>query len=80
MNIKFKSYFKDEKQDFEYFEKWVNLLETNNGRKYERLAIETSLGKTHIWGLNTADENLETLIIFPGARTTSLFWDFDKGI
>jgi pimeloyl-ACP methyl ester carboxylesterase len=80
MEIKFKSYFKDEKQDFEYFEKWVELLETNNRRKYERFVIQTSLGKTHVWGLNTADETLETLIIFPGARTSSLFWDFDNGL
>lgn len=80
MKIKFKSYFKDEKEDFKRFEKWVELLETNNGRKYERLQIQTSLGKTHVWGLNIADKSLETLIIFPGARTTSLIWDFDNGL
>ena len=80
MNIKVKSYFKDEKKDIEYFENWVSKLEKNNGRQYERYLIETSLGKTHVWGLNTKEEHLETLVIFPGARTTALIWDFDKGL
>ena len=80
MKIKSKSYFKDEKNDLKYFEDWVNKLEKNNDREYERFEIETSLGKTHIWGLNTKEDNLETLVIFPGARTTALIWDFDKGL
>lgn len=80
MKIKSKSYFKDEKKDLKYFEDWVNKLEKNNDREYERYEIETSLGKTHIWGLNTKEDYLETLVIFPGARTTALIWDFDKGL
>jgi pimeloyl-ACP methyl ester carboxylesterase len=80
MDIKNKSYFKDEKTDKSYFENWVTQLEKNNGRQYERYEIETSLGKTHIWGLNTKNEQLDTLVIFPGARTTALIWDFDKGL
>ena len=80
MKIYSKSHFKDEKTDRNYFENWVSQLEKNNGRKYERYEIETSLGNTHIWGLNTKDELLDTLVIFPGARTTSLIWDFDKGL
>jgi pimeloyl-ACP methyl ester carboxylesterase len=80
MKIKSKSYFKDEKDDFGYFEKWVQQLEANNKRTYERYEVLTSLGKTHVWGLNTKEENAETLVIFPGARTTSLFWDFDRGL
>lgn len=80
MEIKSKSYFKDEKQDLSYFENWVHQLEESNGRKYERYEIETSLGKTHVWGLNTNEEDLDTIVIFPGARTTSLIWDFDKGL
>jgi pimeloyl-ACP methyl ester carboxylesterase len=44
------------------------------------LEIQTSLGKTHVWGLNTNDEHSDTLVIFPGARTTTLFWDLDKGL
>ncbi len=80
MKISKKSYFKDEKVDHQYFENWVEKLEASNNRKYERFEVITSLGKTHVWGLNTDEPNLETLVIFPGARTTSLFWDFDKGL
>ena len=80
MEIKSKSFFKDARADLDIFENWVKQLEKNNGRVYERIEVSTSLGKTHIWGLNTDEENLETLVIFPGARTTSLFWDFDRGL
>lgn len=80
MKIHSTSKFKDEKKDLAFFERWVNQLESINGRKYERFELTTSLGKTHVWGLNTDEENLETLVIFPGARTTSLIWDFDNGL
>ena len=80
MKIKGKSYFKEIQTDLAIFENWVNQLEKHNGRVYEKFEVTTSLGKTHVWGLNTKQENLETLVIFPGARTTSLFWDFDKGL
>jgi hypothetical protein len=33
-----------------------------------------------VWALNSRDTTLETLVIFPGARTTSLIWDLDKGL
>ena len=74
------SKFKDEKADHAYFENWVGQLEKNNGRKYERYEIQTSLGKTVVWGHQTSENPPNTLVIFPGARTTSLFWDFDKGL
>lgn len=80
MEIKRKSYFKDEKSDLDYFENWVTQLEKNNGREYERYEIETSLGKTQVWGYNTKEKHIDTLVIFPGARTTALIWDFDKGL
>ncbi|MBS1559726.1 MAG: alpha/beta hydrolase [Bacteroidetes bacterium] len=80
MKIYSKSHFKNETTDRHYFENWVKQLEENNGRQYDRYEILTSLGKTHVWGLNTKDEQLDTLVIFPGARTTSLIWDFDKGL
>jgi len=80
MKIYCKSNFKEETTDRNYFENWASQLQLYNGRQYERYEIITSLGKTHIWGLNTNDEQLETLVIFPGARTTSLIWDFDKGL
>lgn len=80
MKIKGNSSFKDPVNDLAYFEKWVKQLEQANARVYERIEIQTQLGKTHIWGLNTQDPTLETLVIFPGARTTALIWDFDKGL
>ncbi|MDI3319252.1 alpha/beta fold hydrolase [Pinibacter soli] len=79
MQIKRQSHFKDEKQDFLFLNNWVSKLEKANDRKFERIELATALGKTHVWGINTK-ENAETLVIFPGARTTSLFWDFDKGL
>jgi pimeloyl-ACP methyl ester carboxylesterase len=80
MKIKSKSYFKDEKADFSFFENWVHQLQQQNQRQYERYEIATSLGKTHVWGLNTKEDYSDILVIFPGARTTSLIWDFDKGL
>jgi len=74
------SQFKDKKADQGYFENWVSQLEKNNGREYERYEIQTSLGKTVVWGHQTTENHPDTLVIFPGARTTSLFWDFDKGL
>ncbi len=72
--------FKDEKKDFNFLDNWVKELEKANDRTYERISLSTNLGKTHVWGLNTSEAGLETLVIFPGARTTSLFWDFDRGL
>lgn len=74
------SHFKDETKDLDYFKNWVTQLEKNNDRQYERYEVETSLGKTQIWGLNTKNDFSDILVIFPGARTTSLIWDFDKGL
>ena len=80
MKIAKTSQFKDPGQDKAWFENWVTKLETVNGKTYERIPLDTALGSTHVWGLNTRNENLEVLVIFPGARTTSLFWDFDNGL
>ncbi len=80
MKILNESYFKNKEKDYLWFENWVNELETKNSKKYERIRIQTSLGNTQIWGVNTQKLNLETLIIFPGARTTALFWDLDNGL
>lgn len=80
MNVKRRSYFRNQVDDFAWFKNWVNQLEANNGRHYEQYELHTSLGKTHVWGLNTTQKNLDSLVIFPGARTTSLIWDFDNGL
>jgi len=80
IKVKHTSYFKDKKADFDYFENWVSQLEKNIERTYERHTVSTSLGNTHVWGLNTHQDYPDTLVIFPGARTTSLIWDFDRGL
>jgi pimeloyl-ACP methyl ester carboxylesterase len=80
MNIKRKSNFKNISSDYQYFENWVKQLEKQNQRVYERFEVFTELGKTHVWGWNTGETEAETLVIFPGARTTSLIWDFDRGL
>ena len=80
MRIKSKSYFKNEKVDFAHFEGWVTEVENFNERQYERFEIETSLRKTQVYGLNTKEETLEILVLFPRARTTALIWDIDKGL
>jgi pimeloyl-ACP methyl ester carboxylesterase len=74
------SYFKNRKVDIESFERWVFKLEQSNGYEYTKINVETSLGKTQIYGINTEKSDLETLIIFPGYRTSSLIWDLDKGL
>ena len=80
MKIHRNSHFKSPDNDLAWFDTWVRKIEQSNGRPYERIVLETALGKTHVWGLNTQDEALETLVIFPGARTTPLIWDFDRGL
>jgi len=80
MQLKRKSGFKDQPKAVQWFQQWVSQLETLNKKRYERIDIETSLGNTCVWGLNTHDAMAETIVIFPGARTSSLFWDVDNGL
>lgn len=74
------SYFKAAEKDKEALAKWVNKLEKANGYDYEKISIQTSLGTTQIYGLNINNPDLETLVIFPGFRTSALIWDLDKGL
>lgn len=78
--VKYVSGFRNVESDHRWFESWVARMETANGRKYERMSVTTSLGKTHVWGLNNGSNDREALVIFPGARTSALFWDFDRGL
>ena len=80
MSIKNRSYFKSPESDKKKFQKWVTKLEQMNGYEYEKWSISTSFGKTQIYGLNTQNEQLTPLDIFPGFRTTAHIWDLDKGI
>ncbi|MGH1334831.1 MAG: alpha/beta fold hydrolase [Aureispira sp.] len=80
MKIKQKSYFKNPEQDKKAFQNWVAKLEKENGYQYDQLTIPTSLGTTQVYGFNTKNKELETLVIFPGFRTTTLIWDLDQGV
>lgn len=80
MKIKRKSAFKSPDADHLWFSNWVRTLEVANDRKYLSIEVPTSLGKTHVWYLETGPEPSKALVIFPGARTTSLIWDFDRGL
>lgn len=48
MKIKKTSFFKNKEKDLQYLENWVIRLEKENKRSYERITIETSIGKTHV--------------------------------
>lgn len=80
MTIKYSSDFKSPTEDRQWFKNWVTQLEEVNNRTYEKIEVVTELGMTMVYGLQTADKNLEPLVIFPGARTTALIWDFDRNL
>ena len=75
MKTPYHSKFKNIEQDHNWFKDWIKRLEKLNNKNYEQIFVSTSIGKTHIFALNRTLENKPTLVIFPGARTTSLFWD-----
>lgn len=61
----FRSSFKNEVVDHRWFESWITRLEVINGRKYGRLSLNTSLGKTHVWCLNNQPDAREALLFHP---------------
>lgn len=77
---KHQSYFKDAEAGKTGFEAWSKKLEQANGYSYEKKVISTSLGDTQIYGFNLDDSERETIVIFPGFRTTTLIWDLDQGL
>lgn len=74
------SFFKNPASDDKFIEQWVSKLEQLNNRQYERHNVPTSLGNTVVWSLNSDRTTLPFLFIFPGFRTSSLFWDLDNGL
>ncbi|MGV6861421.1 MAG: alpha/beta fold hydrolase [Putridiphycobacter sp.] len=74
------SHFKQPEQNENTFKNWLTQIENENGYVYDQFSIETSLGRTQIYGFNTNRQDLETLVIFPGFRTTTLIWDLDAGL
>ncbi len=80
MKIKSVSSFKDQQGAARFFEEWVNKISALSGTVYDRLDVETALGNTVVWGINTGRTDLKTIVIFPGFRTSSLFWDMDNAL
>lgn len=80
MTIHRRSHFKDREADHQWLADWIRRIETENNCAYPSQQIETSLGITHIYTINFEATDLPCLLIFPGARTSVLFWDVDNNL
>ncbi|PBQ33028.1 alpha/beta hydrolase [Sphingobacteriaceae bacterium] len=80
MTITRHSYFKNKPAANSWLKLWVDRLEKMNEKLYSGFQISTSLGTTQVYGLNLDREDLEPLVLFPGARTSALFFDLDNGL
>jgi len=79
MHVKATSSYKTA-EDKMFLEDWNRQVQSLNGYEYERIEIQTSLGKTVIWGINSEKKNLPALVFFPGARTCAMFLDLDNAL
>ncbi len=80
MHIKARSFFKDPPRDHDWYQRWVTDLARLNALAYPSRKIQTSLGQTHVYEINAHQSSWPSLVIFPGFRTSSLFWDFDNNL
>lgn len=80
MRIYRRSSFRNPMEDHSTFRNWVQRLSAHTMRKYGERTIQTQLGSTHVWVINAEVPSGRSLVIFPGARTTSLIWDLDCGL
>lgn len=79
MKIARTSYFKNKQTDIDWFYDWAQRIQERSGHVYHKVEIKTDLGNTLVW--KTGNENAKkTIVIFPGFRTSPLFWDLDKGL
>jgi pimeloyl-ACP methyl ester carboxylesterase len=63
-----------------WLETWLkDVLRTNN-LQYERLEVETFLGRTSVLAKNREREDLEPVIFLPGGRTCGIFWDINNNL
>ena len=74
------SAFKDPTTDLAAFRAWEARLAQHNARTYHSRTLSTALGSTHVYTLTEELGQKPPLVIFPGARTTSLVWDLDRGL
>ncbi|MEZ4972966.1 MAG: alpha/beta hydrolase [Cyclobacteriaceae bacterium] len=80
MKPKHKSYFISEEERDQFFSYWVNNLEQMNNTWYKRVDVNTMLGTTVVWSINDMADDAESIVIFPGFRTSALFWDLDNAL
>ena len=80
MKINSVSSFKNVPAAIDFFNNWNSRVSAQSGTTYERINLKTALGETVVWGINADRVNLKTIVIFPGFRTCSLFWDLDNGL
>lgn len=78
MKIARTSTFKNAQQAVIFFQEWLSRLEALNQVKYEKLIAHTGLGNTVVWACNHRLKNLPAIVLFPGFRTSALFWDLDN--
>jgi len=78
MKINSVSHFKNGAAPVDFFNNWIRRLSELSGTFYERINLKTALGGTVVWGINADRADLKTIVIFPGFRTCSLFWDLDN--
>jgi len=72
--------FRTPEADKLQMENWVKMVEQANSRQYTRSQVQTSLGVTQLYGWQSVSSPTDTLVIFPGARTSALFWDLDRNL
>lgn len=72
------STFKNNKQAVLFFNEWLEQLESLNKTKYKKIIAHTALGNTVVWSSNHEQKDLPAIVLFPGFRTSALFWDLDN--
>lgn len=80
MTINSVSSFKDIPAAEVFFNNWISSVSELSGTSYKKINVKTSLGETVVWGINTDNGDLKTIVIFPGFRTCSFFWDMDNAL
>lgn len=80
MKVKCKSFFKTGANPEIFFKNWVEKLQALTRTEYKKVEIKTALGKTIVWVINEHMHAAKPIVIFPGFRTSALFWDLDNAL
>jgi pimeloyl-ACP methyl ester carboxylesterase len=74
------SRFRHHEKDSAWFYNWASRIQSLNKREYKRVDVDSKLGKTIVWTSDVDRKELPALVVFPGFRTSPLFWDLDNGL